>query len=238
MKSDTNLLVQGGDTVSLTWNPAHLLSFAPANSFTVNVVMYLLLDPQDDGPSHWTNTTTLLSDVSNLGTASLEVPANPLLPLTDPQEQSPYALLMFKLVFIPLLSSSNKYVAGLSSIDFYDTSEAAGLWSNVMFRTVREDEGYCSGWSSIEGGGSFVPFVAGDCDGCVSSCPCNMLQASTPNSGFVSLATSEGSTVLGQFLHPQASACYASMETRYSNLLLFILIMFSLYCDCDQIFND
>ena len=206
--------------MTLTWNSTQLLPMAPSNNLTVEIMMYQLPDPHEDSPTYWSLAIngTLLSSKDNSGSATVELPPNSILPLSDPLEQSPYTLTLFKLVFVPSASSTNKYISGLS--DLYLSGGGghtpSSLWSHLMFLQEREDSNYCTRWSSEgdEGGGAFSPYPSGNCVNCVPSCPCNTQQASLPNSGFLSI-DAPGLTTLNRFLHPESSSCFTSIETRY-----------------------
>ena len=219
MNQASSLLIRGGDHASLSWDPSQLLPAAPANKFTLNIVMYSLPNPQTDSPSLWSNSSALALNIQNLGSVDVEIPTEQLSPLTDPGSQSPYSLVMFKVVFVPSPSSSDKYISSLGEASQSATT-SAGLWSNIFFLVVRDESDYCDSWSTANDGdpSSYSPLLSGDCEGCVPSCPCNELQASLPNSGFVSMETSPGMSVLNRYLFPDSSACFTSAEPRFARL--------------------
>ena len=111
-------------------------------------------------------------------------------------------------------------MSALSDIEFQETSEQPGLYSHVMFLQVREEEGYCEEWNhTVSVWGDTLPAMLSDgCEDCFPSCPCNEEQAGIPNSGFVSLAISPGMSIVNQFLYPDATVCYTSVQSRHVNI--------------------
>ncbi len=207
MKSDTNLIIRDGDTVTLNWNPIHYFPTAPTQDFTVNIIMYYLPDAQNDSPSHWYSTATvLLTNTPNDGVATVNIPVKPHPSVMN--QSSPYTLLLFKAEFVPASFSSNKYISSL--LNFESQVET---WSNVMIYVVKNDSNYCSEWINDDNNNEDECVFMSD-DDCVSSCPCNFAQATIPNSGFVAITTSPGLAALYHFLHPQSLTCFASVETR------------------------
>lgn len=208
MNTNDNLLLRNGSSFTLLWDPSQLLPAAPTNSYLINVALYQLITPMDDSPAYWSNGTTVSSEVFNEGQTTIDILTGPLLPSVD--STSPYEIVLFKLIFVPTISSSNKYITGLSSIvNIYDTDESAGLWSHPMVLVVRDDQEYCDHWVNSAMHGAV-------CDECLPSCPCNVMQAMVPNSGFMLTSSTPGAGILNRFLHPQAKACFTSI-LRYVN---------------------
>ena len=111
-------------------------------------------------------------------------------------------------------------MSALSDIEFQETSEQPGLYSHVMFLQVREEEGYCNEWNHTVSvlGDTLSAMLSDGCEDCFPSCPCNEEQAGIPNSGFVSLAISPGMSIVNQFLYPDATVCYTSVQSRHVNI--------------------
>ena len=210
-----DLLIKNGDTVTLNWISNSFFPQASNNAITVDVVMYkLLVHPHPYNIILSKNNSLLSTNVENTGSTSVNITDIAPESLNGNYFTSPYSVLMMKVV-VNSSTSFNNYWKALLTLQSSVNNEVAGRWTHVLFikdKTVDDD--YCKTWSMSDS--FFFKFLEpgnSSCEDCISACPCNVLQAELPNSGFEQ-TTGTGLRIIDKFIHTGASVCYTSSEVK------------------------
>ena len=206
-----DLLIKNGDIVTLNWISNSFFPQASDDAITVDIVMYKLTVHSN----MLSNINGVLSaNIENTGSTSVNITNTDLESLNVNYFTSPYSVVMMKVV-VHSSTSFDNYWKALLDLQSSDYSEMAGRWTHVLFikdKTVNDD--YCKTWSMSDS--MYFNFLEpgnGNCEDCISACPCNVLQAELPNSGFEQ-TTGTGLRIIDQFIHTGASVCYTSSEVK------------------------
>ena len=115
---------------------------------------------------------------------------------------SPYSLAFIKVSVntSSIQSNNDTYLNALKNL-IQLGSDSPSIWSHVLFRKTetKSDEESCSQWIS-----ETLDTIRTDLD----ACPCNILLAELPLSGF-DQQTTPGKRIIDRFLHGLRTICYA-----------------------------
>ena len=200
-----DLVISDDDTLNINWFPPAIFPLADSDSkFQIDITLQEANAEYTANALSWTISTVLKASLSNDGNANVLLN---LLPSDDADSsaaipfQSPYSLAFIKVsIDVSSIPSDNStYLNALKTL-IQLGSDSPSRWSHVLFRKTetKPDEESCSQWIS-----ETLDTIRTDLD----ACPCNILLAELPLSGF-DQRTTPGKRVIDRFLHGPRTICY------------------------------